>query len=218
MRYICGRNIAVVGTACILMLAACRSTRVETATLEGEERGIVPPTSSALPVGTTFDVRLNQTLGTDVSDVGDRFSATVIRDLMAADGTVAIPAGSVVRGTVTGLDESSHIGDQAAIRLHFDSIETRGESHDFSADIVEANVRQRRDRGVDLTSPETAIGAGAGAVLGAIIGGDLLDILLGGALGAGIGTVISLGTGDVEAEIPAGSTMTLRTNQPVDLR
>lgn len=216
MRNIFVRYLPVLSVSCILLLAACRSTDVDTGELEGEPVGVVPPTSSALPVGATFDVRLDQTIGTDINDVGDRFSATVINDLMAADGTVAVPAGSRVRGTITGLDDSDRVGDQAAIRLAFDSIETNGEDHDFSADILEAEVEERGER-PDVTSPETAVGAGAGVILGTIISGDLLGALVGGALGAGIGSVISLGTGDVEAEIPAGSTMTLRTNQPVDL-
>ncbi|MFW6040076.1 MAG: YMGG-like glycine zipper-containing protein, partial [Gemmatimonadota bacterium] len=62
-----------------------------------------------------------------------------------------------------------------------------------------------------------AIGAAAGAALGAIIGGDLEDILVGGALGAGAGTVISLGLGRVDAELPRGTEMRLRTTREIRL-
>jgi tRNA U34 5-carboxymethylaminomethyl modifying enzyme MnmG/GidA len=56
----------------------------------------------------------------------------------------------------------------------------------------------------------------AGAVLGAVIGGgDISKILGGAAIGAAAGTVISLGGGDVEAVLPAGSKMTLQTTQQV---
>jgi hypothetical protein len=52
---------------------------------------------------------------------------------------------------------------------------------------------------------------------GLIIDGGLAGTLLGGALGAGAGTIISLGTGDVDATIPAGHTMTIRTTDRLAL-
>ena len=53
-----------------------------------------------------------------------------------------------------------------------------------------------------------------GAVIG---GGDVSKILGGAAIGAAAGTVISLGTGEVDAVLPAGSKMTLQTTQQVTL-
>jgi hypothetical protein len=64
-----------------------------------------------------------------------------------------------------------------------------------------------------------ATGAAAGAVLGAIIGGrDLDDIIKAGAVGAAAGTVISLGVGNVEHVLPAGTRMTIQATQSVALR
>ena len=59
-------------------------------------------------------------------------------------------------------------------------------------------------------------GALAGGVLGAILGGGS-GALKGGLIGAAGGTLIGLGTGDVEAKLPAGTGMTIRTTQPIDL-
>ena len=68
------------------------------------------------------------------------------------------------------------------------------------------------------TLKKAGIGAAAGAVLGAVIGGgDVSKILGGAAIGAAAGTVISLGTGEVDAVLPAGSKMTLQTTQQVTL-
>src|SRR5690606_42089666 len=62
-------------------------------------------------------------------------------------------------------------------------------------------------------------GAAAGAVLGAVLSrADLEDILKGAALCAGAGTVLSLGTCDVDAALPTGTEMTLRTTTPIQLR
>jgi hypothetical protein len=65
------------------------------------------------------------------------------------------------------------------------------------------------------TIEKVGAGAAAGAVVGAIIGGSLKDILVGGALGAGAGTIISLGTGDQQNSLPAGSELDLRVTQRV---
>jgi hypothetical protein len=97
-----------------------------------------------------------------------------------------------------------------------DRLEAGGQSYDFSADILETGVETDRDD--DIIGEETAIGAGAGAALGLILEGDLLGTLIGGALGAGAGTAVSLGTGDVDAVLPAGTGMTVQTAQRIDLR
>jgi hypothetical protein len=56
-------------------------------------------------------------------------------------------------------------------------------------------------------------------VLGAVIGdADLKNILAGAAIGAAAGTVISMGASDVEAVLPAGSELTLRSTEMVSLR
>jgi hypothetical protein len=71
------------------------------------------------------------------------------------------------------------------------------------------------DRATGDVREKAAVGAAAGAVLGAVIGGSLKDILVGGVLGAGTGTIISLGMGDLEASLPQGTEMTLRSTTRV---
>jgi hypothetical protein len=55
-------------------------------------------------------------------------------------------------------------------------------------------------------------------VLGAIVGGDVQGALTGAALGAGAGTVISLGTSNQQAVLEAGSVLTLRLTEPLEVR
>ncbi len=200
--------------ALALALCACRTAEVETGPSVGAQPA--PPTADAIPAGTLMEVELNQTIGTDENRVGDRFTATVVRPLVARNGQVVVPQGALVHGVVTGLDDSDHLGDQAAIRVNFERITFQGRSYPFAAQVVDADVETDRDGEAAVTGAVT--GAIAGAALGAIIGGDLRDILIGGALGAGAGTIISLGIGDVEAELPAGTDMTLRTTRTISLR
>lgn len=199
--------------AALVAFAGCRTADVTTTPAPA---AATPATADALPAGTTLEVRLNDPIGTGISTVGQTFSADVVSPVVARDGQTAIPVGAVVRGTVTGLAPSEDIGDQAAIRVDFNQLVLNGREHALDATVVEAGART--EEGDAILGDETAIGAGVGAALGLILEGDLAGALLGGALGAGAGTVIALGTGDVDATLPAGTTMTLRTTDRVALR
>ena len=164
-----------------------------------------------------MDVQLNQQLSTETSKVGDTFTASVVSNLVAQNGEVAVPAGAVAHGRVTALDDSDDPTDRALIQLQFDRLSFNNRSYDFRANITNVATVQQRDRG-DV-GRAAATGAVAGAVLGAIIGGrDLENIIKAGAIGAAAGTVISLGTGDVEHVLPVGTRMTIQTTQRVNLR
>lgn len=208
-------RISIAATTAILVaLGACRTAEVETDDTIGAHPA--PPTADYMPAGTLLEVELDQTIGTDESNVGDRFTATVTRPVIAQTGQVVVPEGAKVSGVITGLDESDNIGDQAAIRINFDRLTTyQGRTYPFSADVVDTDVELEDE--VEQAAVGAAVGAVAGAALGAVIGGELEDILIGGALGAGAGTIISLGVGGVDAELPRGTDMTLRTTRPVDL-
>jgi hypothetical protein len=178
----------------------------------------MPADANSVPSGTSLTLRLNDRLGTENSKVGDRFTATVASDLRAQDGSVVVPSGAVVHGTVTGLKESDNASEQAAIRLDFERININGRDYPFEARIEQADV-QRSGESRDETLKKAGIGAAAGAVLGAIIGdGDLGKIVGGAAIGAAAGTVVSLGLGDVSAELPAGTEMRVSTTNTIALR
>ncbi len=201
-----------------LLLAGCaRQATMESA---GDVAISSSPTDAmSLPSGTTLDVRLDQEIGTKSSKVGDTFTATVTNAVVATNGTTAVPVGSKIYGKITGLDNSERAGDPAAIRVDFERIEVNGTSHPLYAKVTATNLETRGADTRDETIKKAGVGAAAGAVLGAIIsGGDLDKILLGGVLGAAAGTVISLGTGDVEGVLPAGTTLQLQTTRVVGLR
>jgi hypothetical protein len=207
--------VAAVLATCAL--AGCRSGDVGVGNPAPEMGTAQPAPADVLPVGAVFDVELDQTIDTEESEVGDRFTATV-KDPVVRNGMTMIPAGARVHGRITGLDDSDHIGDQAAIRLDFETITFNGRTHPLRADITDADIEFEGVAGIEEVAKKAGIGAAAGAALGAIIGGDLKDILVGGALGAGAGTVVSLGLGEVEAALPRGTDLTLRTTQSIEVR
>jgi hypothetical protein len=207
--------------ALVLALAASLGACSRAATVEssgGEVATPTPVTANSLPTGSVVNVSLDQQVGTKAIKVGDTFSATVVDAIVAANGQTVVPAGAKVYGKVTGLQDSNNAGQKAAIRLDFEKININGVERPFEANITATQLQTQGQDTRDETLKKAGIGAAAGAVLGAVIGGgDVAKILGGAAIGAAAGTVISLGTGEVEAVLPAGSKMTLQTTQQVTL-
>jgi hypothetical protein len=207
----------IVVLATLATAGAC--TRPSTVSSGGDVA--LPPTpvnASTLPTGAVVNVTLDQQIGTKNSKVGDTFSATVTEAIMASNGQTVVPAGSKVYGKVTGLQDSNNAGQKAAIRLDFERINVNGVERPFEANITATNLQTEGADSRNETLKKAGIGAAAGAVLGAVLGGgDVSKILGGAAIGAAAGTVISLGTGEVDAVLPAGSKMTLQTTQQVTL-
>ena len=206
----------VFALAAVVATGACsRATTVEST---GDVTPATPVSANALPAGAVVNVTLDQPVGTKTSKVGDTFSATVVDPIMASNGQTVVPAGTKVYGKVTGLQESNNAGQKAAIRLDFEKININGVEHPFEAKITATQLQKQGEDTRNETLKKAGIGAAAGAVLGAVLGGgDVSKILGGAAIGAAAGTVISLGTGEVDAVLPAGSRMSLQTTQQVAL-
>jgi hypothetical protein len=206
----------VVALAAALATGACsRATTVESS---GDVAAATPVNANSLPTGSVINVTLDQQVGTKTSKVGDTFSATVVDPVMASNGQTVVPVGTKVYGKVTGLQDSNNAGQKAAIRLDFERININGVERPFEANITATQLQTQGQDSRNETLKKAGIGAAAGAVLGAVIGGgDVSKILGGAAIGAAAGTVISLGMGEVDAVLPAGSKMTLQTTQQVTL-
>jgi hypothetical protein len=211
------RSIAGIAVALLAAAGCARTAQVESG---GDVVTTPLPTNtSSIPVGTTLKVTLDKTLGTADSKVGESFTASVAEPLNTTDGQVVVPKGAVLHGTVTGLHASEHAGDQAAIKLDFDTLTINGQAYAFNAKITNTDLKTQGGDTRNETLKKAGIGAAAGAALGAILGdASLGKIALGGLLGAAAGTAISLGAGDVQAVLPKGTPMTIQSTQMVALR
>lgn len=176
------------------------------------------PVALTVPSGTTFAVRLDETLATDKNQPGDPFTATVADPIVAADGTVLVPSGATVRGRVTAADKSDRVGETAVIKVAFESISFGGRSYPLQATVVEANPERRTRTTKKESAAKVAAGAAAGAVLGQVLGKDTESTLKGAAVGAAAGTAIAMGTADVDAVLPSGSRMVIRLDAPIEVQ
>lgn len=209
----------------ILTFAACAAATLvggcasgTQVTSGGDVASVTPANRNYLPVGTTMTVHLDQSIST-ASHEGDTFSATVIDPVYASDNTIAVPVGASLFGHITGVHAATLPTEQNVIRLNFDELRLNGRSYPFSGAISNVAVQNKNSAGSN-TARAAATGAAAGAVLGAVLGGgELSKIITGGLLGAAAGTVISMGVGNsTQATIPAGSTVVVRSTQPVQVR
>ena len=175
------------------------------------------PALRSVAAAATFEVTLNQELSTRHNRVGDLFSATLVDPL--TDGRwVLVPAGALVVGEVTAVEESGSHGQTAIINLDIHEVSFDGETYPLEASILEANPETRSRSSTGAKAAKIGGAAVVGAILGRVIGGDALGTIIGTAVGGAAGTAIVLGTDDVDAVLPRGSRMLLRLDAPLEMQ
>ncbi|HEX6649846.1 MAG TPA: hypothetical protein VF075_09910 [Pyrinomonadaceae bacterium] len=137
-----------------------------------------------VPVGTDLKVRINDTLSSKDSRIGDRFTATVINPTRFDEAKL--------NGHISSIQKSGKVKGRTSMNLAFDSIELRdgrrGVLHGYVTRVYgEDGGRADNEGGVESGSrtKQTVKRAGIGATVGAIVGG-----IAGGGKGAAIGLII----------------------------
>ena len=163
-----------------------------------------------VPVGTEFDVRLQNSLSSATAQPEDRFEATTLVDLRDERGRVTVPAGSTMRGIVSSVTKATRTQRTGKMTVAFDRVTISGKSYPIRATVTQA----LESEGIKGEKEKIGIGAGAGAIIGAILGGAkgaLAGILIGGG-----GTIAATEGKDVE--LPVGTTLRVRLDAPLQLR
>jgi hypothetical protein len=174
--------------------------------------------TASVPMGTSMSLRLNETLSTESNRVGDSFTATLQQAITDASGNVILPAGATVRGRLTQVEKSGHVGATGIIKLAFEAVSFGGRSYPMDATVVRANPQRQTRTTTQEQAAKVAAGAAAGAVLGRVLGKDTRSTIRGAAVGAAAGTAIAMGTADVDVVLPAGSEMVIRLDTPLEIR
>jgi len=144
----------------------------------------------SVPSGTNLKVRLNETLSSKESRVGDRFTVTVIDPVKYNEATVY--------GHISSIQKSGKVQGRTSMNLDFDRISTSdgrsGTLHGYVSRVYGENGRADNEGAVESgsrgkqTLKRGGIGAAAGAIIGGIAGGGkgaAIGLLIGGAGGAG---------------------------------
>ena len=90
-----------------------------------------------IPVSTEFDVRLQNPLSSRTAQVEDRFEATTMVDLQDEKGRVLVPAGAVMRGTVTSVTKATRLERKGSLTVSFDRLTIDHESYPIRATVTQ---------------------------------------------------------------------------------
>ncbi|MEP6742969.1 MAG: hypothetical protein ABJB61_10765 [bacterium] len=173
------------------------------------------PVGPLVPIGTNLKIRLEDTLSSKDSRIGDRFTATALDPVRFNEARIT--------GHISSIQKSGKIKGRTSMNLAFDSItlpdNRSGTLHGYVTRVYGSDSGRADNEGgvesgsrTNQTIKRGAIGAGAGAVLGAIVGGGkgaAIGLILGGAGGAGSLAV----QGSKELRIDSGTEMLVRVTR-----
>jgi hypothetical protein len=166
-----------------------------------------------IPEGTELVVRTDTAIASDTSHVEDPIEAQLVNPV-TIDGVVALPAGSIVKGVVSGAQPSAKVKGRASLSVRFTSIDVADHGAQYP---IEAAFAQEAASTKAKDAKKIGGGAAGGAVIGAIIGGGK-GAAIGAAVGGGAGTAVVLSTSGDEVRLPRGTNLTLKLGKSVEAR
>jgi hypothetical protein len=178
----------------------------------------------SVPEGTPLKVKLQTTISTFSSKVGDPFQGKIIEPVVIG-GKTLIPVGAMVEGRITRLSEPRRIKGKPTIGIFPEHIVLPdGQRFMLNAVLVDTDIHgtdvneegQFKGSGHDRRDQiEVAGGTGAGMLIGGLIGGGP-GLLIGGAVGAGATTTHWL-VQRRSAVLPSGTDLMLELSRPMTM-
>lgn len=171
-----------------------------------------PDPGVTLSAGTPIKISVATAITSETAQPGDTWSGSVQEAVIVGD-RVAIPAGSMVTGVVSGVAPAEK-GSRAFLLLSVRSVEANGKSYSVSAtgDSIIAGSTRARNVGA------VAGGAAAGALIGKAIGGSNKGALIGGLIGGAAATGAVAASKGYQVTIKEGAEMTFTVNNAVTMR
>ena len=169
------------------------------------------PTAIDLPTGTKIRVRLDEDLGSKISQPGDSFTATVSDDV-EVNGQTVIAKGARADGTVVDAKPLGKFKGGAVLQVRLDRVHTNWGSYP-----VETSSIERAEKGKGKRTGEFAGGGAAfGAIVGALAGGGK-GAAIGALAGGGAGTAGGALTGNKQIVLPAETLLTFDLEHSVHI-
>ena len=184
----------------------------------------LPARERDIPLGTEIRAALDTPLSSRISRVGDRFTATVVQPIRAADGEVVVPAGSRIEGEVVQIEHGRVVPalrGKGHLDLRFrDFLLPNGEAIPVIATLVSVHstkgapkVDEEGQVKAGTSGKEVAkdvgIGSGVGTIAGLIFGGPLRGLAIGAIVGGGY----VLGAKGKDIELPSHTGLVLRVDR-----
>jgi len=167
------------------------------------------PTTVVIPANRRIRVRLDEDLGSKISQPGQSFGATVADDVVV-DGQTVIPRGARAEGTVIDAKALGHFKGGALLELRLERVRTKWGSYPVATSTMEQVEKGKGKR----TAGFIGGGGAFGAIVGGLAGGGK-GAAIGALAGAGAGTAGSAMTGNHEIFLPAETLLTFQLERPV---
>jgi Glycine zipper len=199
-------------------LAACQPSS-QAAELAKKEAVKAPATSTTrtLEAFRQFSIATTATISSRTAKPGEGFTATVINDVQDAAGRVAIPAGSLVSGTITDVKSAPNPSSPGTLTLAVSSVAVNGRSYPMHASI-DSLATERTGRPINGGDAlKVGVGAAAGAIVGQIIGKNPKGTIIGAVVGAAAGGAYAVATKDGDIVLPAGTHILVTVQQRLNI-
>ena len=174
----------------------------------------------------TFHVRINDSLKSDESRVGDTFETTVVDPVYSSNGVELVPSGSTITGRVTAVQKARKDGNPGSMSVGFYHLRLpNGRSAAMNGSLTDLDSgKTKSDNEGTATAKKTSRrnlkfiggGAGGGALIGALAGGGK-GAAIGAGVGAGVGFIAKKLRKGSEAEVKSGTEFGVILNQAISL-
>jgi hypothetical protein len=162
-----------------------------------------------VPDGTALDVRLTETLSSELNEKGDTFLATLASPIMV-DDRVVIPAGAGVQGRVVEVQSAGRFSGKPGLVIEVTRLAYNGESYELTSNQYSKQGSSRTTRAAATIGG----GAGVGALIGGILGGGR-GAAIGAMIGAGAGTGVQAKAKPPEVQLPVETMLSFRLENPL---
>jgi hypothetical protein len=165
-----------------------------------------------VPSGKEIPVRISQSLDSERTQPGARFTGVVTHEVVA-DGMVVLPAGASVSGRVIDARDAGHFKGHSLLSIELTAIRRHGEPISVATDPYTVEGKNRGKNSAEKIGG----GAAIGAVLGGIFGGGK-GAAIGGLAGGGGGAAYQGLTRGQQVVIPSESVIRFRVARPFTIR
>jgi hypothetical protein len=158
--------------------------------------------------GRDIHARINETISSKTSNVGDGFTGELTSALSTNDGEVVFPKGTAVSGQVVASKGQGRFKGEGVLAIELKEIG----GHPVVATEYVVSQKGKGKRSAALIGG----GAGAGALIGGLAGGGK-GALIGGLIGGGAGTAGAAYTGNKALIISSESIVVFELSKPVSV-
>jgi hypothetical protein len=160
-----------------------------------------------IPAGTILRVRLDDSVGSDISRVEERIGGRLVSPLIV-DGRTIVPSGRPVSGIVTDATRAGKVKGRGHLALRFNALDHHRISTSTWSRLAPATKKK--------DAAKIGIPAAGGALVGALVGGKK-GAAIGAAAGGGAGTAVVLSTRGKEVRLGRGAVVNVRLTSPLTL-